>query len=230
MALTPEQEVFAVGLIDGAQSVFENADRLFYEAGVLADVEAFPRAYLLHQISLEECGKIEMLGAAVVSFLIGMEVNVISLSKAFRRHESKNKMNAYFLPLSDDEGVAEKNNDVAAAVGAFKMVQDEFHQESNRLKNSSLYVDFDDAFTSPVDVISQDDYEKIRELNAKFMGLTNIKVQMLSRWRGDLKSAIKEAQEIFELINDENLGKKSIVEVRDAISQRLKDIARERKK
>lgn len=57
MALTPEQEVFAVGLIDGAQSVFENADRLFYEAGVLADVEAFPRAYLLHQISLEECGK-----------------------------------------------------------------------------------------------------------------------------------------------------------------------------
>ncbi|KJZ43448.1 AbiV family abortive infection protein [Pseudomonas fluorescens] len=230
MALTQEQEAFAVGLIDGAQRVFENADQLFYEAGVLADVKAFPRAYLLHQISLEECGKIEILGAAVLSYLIGNEVDVKSLSKVFRRHESKNKMNAYFLPLSENEEVAEKSNNVAAAVSAFKVVQEEFHQESNRLKNSSLYVDFDGNFTSPLDVISQDDYERIRAQNAKFMGLTNIKVQMLSRWRGDLNAAVKEAQEIFEIVDEGKLGEMSMVEVRDTLSKRLEDIAKDRRK
>jgi len=50
MVLTPEPEAFALSLIDGTLSVFDNADRLFYEAGSLADVEEFPRAYLLHQI------------------------------------------------------------------------------------------------------------------------------------------------------------------------------------
>ena len=229
MALTQEQEAFAVGLIDGAQRVFENADRLFYEAGVLADVEAFPRAYLLHQISLEECGKIEILGAAVLSHLIGKEVDVKSLSRVFRRHESKNKMNAYFLPFSEEEQVAEKNNDIEAAVSAFKIVQEEFHKESNNLKNSSLYVDFDGGFTSPVDVISQDDCEKIRVQNATFMGLTNVKVQMLLRWRRDLNGAVKEVQEIFKMLDEEKLGKKPLAEVRDVISQRLKDIAKERK-
>ncbi|RZI31150.1 AbiV family abortive infection protein [Pseudomonas orientalis] len=229
MALTQEQEAFAVGLIDGAQKVFENADRLFYEAGVLADVGAFPRGYLLHQISLEECGKIEILCAAILSHLIGKEVDVKSLSRVFRRHESKNKINAYFLPFSEEEQVAEKNNDIAAAVSSFKIVQEEFHKESNNLKNSSLYVDFDGGFTSPVDVISQDDYERIRAQNATFMGLTNVKVQMLSRWRGDLNGAVKEAQEIFEFLDEEKLGEKPLAEVRDVISQRLKDIARERK-
>lgn len=229
MALTQEQEAFAVGLIDGAQRVFENADRLFYEAGVLADIEAFPRAYLLHQISLEECGKIEILGAAVLSHLIGMEVDVKSLSRVFRRHESKNKTNAYFLPFSEEEQVAEKNNDIEAAVSAFKIVQEEFHKKSNNLKNSSLYVDFDGGFTSPVDVISQDDFEKIRVQNATFMGLTNVKVQMLLRWRRDLNGAVKEAQEVFKMLDEEKSGKNPLAEVRDVISQRLKDIARERK-
>jgi len=228
MALTQEQEAFAVGLIDGAQRVFENADRLFYEAGVLADVGAFPRAYLLHQISLEECGKIEILGAAIVSHLIGKEVDVKSLFRVFRRHESKNKINAYFLPFSEEEQAAEESNDISAAVSAFKIVQEEFHKASNDLKNSSLYVDFNGAFTSPVDVISQDDYEKIRAQNSTFMGLTNLKVQMLSRWLGDLNGAVKEAQEILKLLDEENLGKKPLAEVRDVMSQRLKDIARER--
>lgn len=230
MALTQEQEAFAVGLIDGAQKVFENADRLFYEAGVLADVEAFPRGYLLHQISLEECGKIEILCAAILSHLIGEKVDLKSLSRVFRRHESKNKMNAYFLPFSEEEKVAEKNNDAAAAISAFKVVQEEFHKESNDLKNSSLYVDFEGGFTSPLDVISQEDYEKIRAQNATFMGLTNVKVQMLSRWRGDLSGAVKEAQEIFKLLNEDELEKKPMAEVRNVISQRLKDIAEERKK
>lgn len=222
MAITSEQEAFAVILIDGTLSVFENADRLFYEAGVLADVKAFSRGYLLHQISLEECGKIEMLCAAVCSCLVGNRVNIKSLSKAFRRHEGKNKMNAYFLPRSEAEKVAEENNDVAAAVGAFKVVQEEFHQESNRLKNSSLYVDFDEVFTSPQDVISKDDYEKIRAQNADFMALTNHKVQTLSRWKSDLASAAGEIQEVYALVTEDRPEEKSLTEAREALWERIK--------
>lgn len=221
MALTQEQEAFAVGLIDGAQKVFENADRLFYEAGVLADVGAFPRGYLLHQISLEECGKIEILCAAILSHLIGKEVDVKSLSRVFRRHESKNKINAYFLPLSEEEKVAEKNDDVAAAVSAFKVVQEEFHKESNDLKNSSLYVDFDGGFTSPLDVISQEDYEKIRAQNATFMGLTNVKVQMLSRWKTNLPSAVAQAHEVYALVIGDRLEGLSLADTREEIWARI---------
>lgn len=215
MALTQEQEAFAVNLIEGALSVFENADRLFYEAGVLADVEAFPRAYLLHQISLEECGKIEILSAAVVSCLTGENVDVKSLAKVFRRHESKNKMNAYFLPRSEGEVLAEKNDDIAASMTAFKAVQEEFHKESNRLKNSSLYVDFDGEFTSPQNVIFKGDYEKIRSQNADFMGLSNLKVQMLSRWKGDLLSAVREIQEVCRLLPVDRPEGKSLAETRE---------------
>jgi len=221
MAITSEQEAFAVGLIDGALSVFENADRLFYEAGVLAEVEAFSRGYLLHQISLEECGKIEMLCAAVCTCLLGNEVDVKSLSRAFRRHEGKNKMNAYFLPRSEAEKVAEENNDIAAAVGAFKAVQEEFHQESNRLKNSSLYVDFDGEFISPQNVISKDDYEKIHTQNAEFMGLTNLKVQMLSRWRADITSAASEVQEVYALVAESRPEGESLTESREVLWERI---------
>lgn len=208
-------------LLGGALSVFENADRLFYEAGVLADVEAFPRAYLLHQISLEECGKVEILSAAVVSCLIGENVDVKSLAKVFRRHESKNKMNAYFLPRSEGELLAEKNDDIAASVSAFKTVQEEFHKESNRLKNSSLYVDFDGGFTSPQNVIFKDDYEKIRSQNADFMGLTNLKVKMLSRWKGDLPSAVSEIQEVCRLVSVDRPEGKSLADTREEMWGRI---------
>lgn len=221
MKMTSTQEVLSLLLIDGALSVFENADRLFFEAGVLADVKAFSRGYLLHQISLEECGKIEMLCAAVVSCLAGIDVDVKSLSRAFRRHESKNKMNAYFLPRAEDEKVAEENNDTAAAVRAFKDVQENFHHESNRLKNASLYVDFDGVFTSPGDVISQDDYDRIRAQNEEFMGLTNIKVQMLSKWKGDIASAVSDIQGFYALVTEDWPKEKSLAEFRETLQERI---------
>lgn len=221
MALTQEQEAFAVNLIEGALSVFENADRLFYEAGVLAEVGAFPRAYLLHQISLEECGKIEILSAAIVSCLTGKEVDVTSLAKVFRRHESKNKVNAYFLPRSEEEILAEKNGDLSAAVSAFRSVQEDFHQESNRLKNSSLYVDFDGGFTSPQDVISKADYEKVRAQNSEFMSLNNLKVQMLSRWKDNLASAAGEIQEFYVLLTEGQQNEKPLTEVLQAVLEKI---------
>ncbi|MDO7903395.1 AbiV family abortive infection protein [Pseudomonas sp. K1(2024)] len=202
MKITAEQEAFALKLIDGALSIFENADRLFYEGGVLADVGAFPRAYLMHQISMEECGKIEILCAAVVQCLSGGEVSVKGISSAFRRHESKNKMNAYFLPRSEAEIAAIEVDDATAAVSAFKAVQKDFHKESNRLKNASLYVDFNGEFIRPQDSISKGNYEKIRSLNSEFMSLNELKVKMLSRWKGDLSSSADEVQEMLLLLKE----------------------------
>ncbi|AHZ72106.1 hypothetical protein OU5_5027 [Pseudomonas mandelii JR-1] len=118
--------------------------------------------------------------------------------------------------------LAEKNNDLPAAVSAFKAVQEEFHQESNRLKNSSLYVDFDGGFTSPQDVISKADYEKIRDQNAEFMGLNNLKVQMLSRWKNNLASAAGEVQQLYALLEEERHSENPLAEVLNALREKLK--------
>ncbi|HFF2077245.1 TPA: AbiV family abortive infection protein [Pseudomonas aeruginosa] len=225
----PTQKDLIPLLIDGALSVFENADQLFFEAGVLANVKAFSRAYLLHQISLEECGKIEILGAAVTSCLAGVDIDVKSLSRAFRRHEAKNKINAYFLPRSEDEKAAEEKHDTAAAASAFKDIQEQFHHESNNLKNASLYVDFDGAFTSPGDIISQDDYDRIRALNEKFMRLTSIKVQMLSKWKDDIAAAANGIQELDTLINDNYPKEKSLAELLKALRERINTNSMRRK-
>jgi AbiV family abortive infection protein len=39
-------------------AVFENAERLYYEATVLAAAKAFSRALFLHQISMEKLAKV----------------------------------------------------------------------------------------------------------------------------------------------------------------------------
>jgi len=118
--------------------------------------------------------------------------------------------------------LAEKNNDLPAAVSAFKAMQEEFHQESNRLKNSSLYVDFDGGFTSPQDVISKSDYEKIRGQNAEFMGLNNLKVQMLSRWRNNLASAAGEVQQLYTFLEDERQSENPLAEVLNTLRGKIK--------
>lgn len=73
-------------LIDGAVKVFANAEALYSEATILANAEAWPRALFLHQISLEECAKIEMLAAAVTSLLLGHEVDLKQLGRVFSQH------------------------------------------------------------------------------------------------------------------------------------------------
>ena len=49
-------------LVRGASLAFANAVELLREAKTLSAYGAFSRALFLHQISLEECGKTEMIG------------------------------------------------------------------------------------------------------------------------------------------------------------------------
>ena len=51
---------------DGAERIFVNAEALYKEAELLGSAGHFARATVLHQISMEECSKIDTLGAAAM--------------------------------------------------------------------------------------------------------------------------------------------------------------------
>jgi AbiV family abortive infection protein len=197
MALSQETTTLAQELIAGAVKVFANAESLFTEATLLANAEAWARALFLHQISLEECAKIEMLAAATTQLLMGHAVNLAPLRRAFSRHESKNRVNAYFLPTTEQEVTAREQGDFAAAIREFEQLQDSFHKDSNTDKNASLYVDFGDTFSSPLDLIDEPTFLRVRLRNEEFMALTLPKVEMLKRWLNDLEAAAAEVNEVM---------------------------------
>jgi hypothetical protein len=73
-------------LVRGAEKTFDNAERLFREAEILAKGGAVARSLCLHQISLEECSKVNNLGAWAVSLVLGFEVDQKKILAAFGRH------------------------------------------------------------------------------------------------------------------------------------------------
>lgn len=185
-------------LMDGLRKTFQNADELYDEATYLAERGSLPRAVLLHQISLEECGKAEMLCVAIFSVLQGTEVAIRQLKRAFSRHEGKNRTNAYFLPTSEEESLARTNNDIEAAAAAFKNIQTRFHKDSNTLKNASLYVDFDGKFVSPRDVVTLVNLDEIRKRNAEFLSMTHHKLSVIEGWGKDLDAAVEQQRQLLK--------------------------------
>lgn len=169
-------------LVRGAEKTFDNAERLFYEAELLAKAGAVARALCLHQISLEECSKVNNLGAWAVSLVLGFEVDQKKVLAAFGRHAAKNKSNAYMLKGSEAETDAKARGDWEAAMAAFRQTQDEFHETSNRAKNASLYVDWvDGEFASPSERITNEMLVEITERNAQFLGYAQNGLKMLRR-------------------------------------------------
>jgi AbiV family abortive infection protein len=177
-----EQQASLKALISGAEKMFDNAERLFEEADLLAKAGGIARPLLLHQISLEECSKINTLGAWAVSLLIGLDVNQKKVLAAFGRHEAKNKHNAYMLEQGDAEKEAIGRGDWKAALEAFKQTQDEFHRASNQAKNGALYVDWADGeFVSPCERITEAMLVDIRDRNATFLGYASNEIEMFRR-------------------------------------------------
>ncbi|SEB11887.1 AbiV family abortive infection protein [Paraburkholderia sartisoli] len=176
-------------LIEGLVKTFENADELYDEALCLAERGSVARALLLHQISLEECGKADMLCVAVFSSVRGEDIDMKRLTRAFSRHEAKNKANAYFLAKSEVEAHAHDNNDFATASEAFGKMQAQFHKDSNSLKNASLYVDFNRKFISPREAVTAENLADIRQRNADFMAMTHHKVSVIATWGDNLDAA-----------------------------------------
>ena len=155
---------------DGAALIFTNAEALYDEAQLLGQAGHFARATVLHQISMEECSKIDTLGAAATSILIGGNVDETRLARAFRNHKAKNLANAFFATTTEEEMTARARGDWKAASEAFKKFQDKFHAEVNAIKNAGLYVDFQDGqFTAPIDEVDESTAIAFQSVNAYFL-------------------------------------------------------------
>src|ERR1700722_15852387 len=149
---------------------------------ILAKAGATARALCLHQISLEECSKIENMGAWATSLLSGLEVEQNKVLAAFRRHSSKNKSNAYMVEGSKAEKDAKGRGDWETARDEFKKLQTEFHETSNDAKNASLYVDWKDGeFVSPSEQITPEMLAQIFKRNQTFLGYAFNSLKMLKR-------------------------------------------------
>lgn len=181
-ALPTIDRAFLSVLVRGAEKVFDNAEKLYFEAEILAKFGATARALFLHQISLEECSKIEKMGAWATGLLSGFDVDQNKVLAAFRRHSSKNKSNAYMLEGSEAEDEAKARGDWETALHEFKKFQQEFHEASNDAKNASLYVDWKDGeFVSPTEQITPIMLERIIERNQTFLGYASNGLEMLKR-------------------------------------------------
>ncbi len=170
----------------GAQLTYTNAEELYAEGDLLRRNGSMNRALLLHQISLEECGKIEIIGVWAMNIFLGGDVDISKMTKAFRSHKTKNYVNAYYASRSPDEHDAITRGDTKSAVEAFKQFQKEFHGELNTNKNASLYVDFkNNRFSAPSEIISEEMVIEMKAINTYFLGLTGPKIESLDRMVND---------------------------------------------
>ena len=186
-------------LIEGAIKTIINADELFDEARLLADAGHFARAVLLHQISLEECGKAELLHVSLSEVLRGQSVDLKQLSKVLAKHAAKNKTNAYFLPKSEAEVSAGEQSD---------------------LKNASLYVDFDGMFKAPSEVITKEHLAEVLDRNGQFMSIAMDRLRLVTRWSTDLDAAAGEVATLWAELSMDTLDRNK-PETFEALSKRL---------
>lgn len=196
-------------LMDGAKKACSNAEALFNEAKLLAQHGATARALCLHQISLEECSKLEYLGAWSMSLLRGRDIDPRRAAKAFSSHAAKNKLNAYMLDPSEAELNAREKGDWEASLAEFEKTQEAFHRFSNNNKNASLYVDWTGSeFVAPADAITIELLAEIAALNARFLEHAQLQLRMFERLEreGDtLKPELAQLMEKLESLSTDDL-------------------------
>lgn len=177
-------------LASGAKKVFENAEQLFKEASLLRSHGALSRALFLHQISMEECAKVESLGASAVGMLTGQDIDIQKVWVKLMSHKVKNYINAYMLTPTEQEKDARQRGDLKGSIEAFEKLQVDFHQESNTSKNASLYVDFKDrTFAAPTEIITETMVSALAEKNFEYLANTYPKVKMIMSWEENIDEA-----------------------------------------
>jgi AbiV family abortive infection protein len=179
---TSEKQILR-DILNVATKVRDNAEQLFFEAKLLRAAGALSRALFLHQISLEECAKVDMLGAWAVSHLTGLTPDNNKFSKALASHKAKNYANAYMLEPTEAEKQAREAGDWKTAVEVFEKGKVEFHEKSNAAKNAALYVDAQGGVCStPSEHTTEAMVEEISDRNEEFLAHANNHVLVLSRW------------------------------------------------
>lgn len=197
-------------LARGASLAFANAVDLFQEAKALSASGARSRALFLHQVSLEECGKIEMIGWWATRYLMGTPVDFSKMAARLSNHRAKNFANAYMLPLCETQQKARAEADWHREHEAFKEQQAAFHQQSNDNKNASLYVDLvDGVFVTPSDRITEEMLQAVAQDNEVLIDLMRPKVDMLTSWKKKpdaVRKSLEGFDERMKALRDENLG------------------------
>lgn len=171
----------------GGQLILENARELCGEARHLRKYGAFARAVCLHQLSNEECGKVELVGGWAMSVVLGEQVDVARLGKALTDHRAKNYANAYFSAVTEDERAARDKGDWAGASEIFRKRQTELHSLFNGQKNAALYVGFENGkFVAPVAAITESLAEEMSALNEYFLQIADDNVRLLATLESDV--------------------------------------------
>jgi AbiV family abortive infection protein len=184
--MTDEEKDKFDELVRGAQIVFDNAEALYNEAQLLGTNGAFARALTLHQISLEECSKLDILCVAATSVVMGHPVDLDKLAGKFRQHKVKNYNAAYLSERTDAEVKASKSGDGAGAIEMFKAQQAEIHRVLNTNKNASLYVDYEGGrFIAPSEKVSEEMAAHQEQLNAMFLQHGSSSLGLLRKMAGD---------------------------------------------
>jgi AbiV family abortive infection protein len=182
VTLSDKDNQLLAELVRGAEVCFANAEQLFQEASLLREHKHFARSVFLHQIAMEDCAKVDMIGAAATALTLGHPVDLERVAKSFRDHKAKNFSNAYMAKASEAEMAARKANDNTAASEAFKNSQREIHGFLNAAKNASMYVDFKEGkFVSPDEVVSEKEALLIAGLSYYFMSVTYPRLKPLRR-------------------------------------------------
>lgn len=170
-------------LSEGAEKCLENAERLFKDARTLAGNGSYSTAVFLYQSSIEECAKIDLIGRWATSLLGGAAIDAAKLKKSLSAHRSKNNANAYDLKPTQAELLARSAGNWDAARSEFAKTQLDFHDESMRLRNAALYVDFrDGTFVAPQDIVPSATAAALEKFNMEHIHAKRGMVALLKRW------------------------------------------------
>jgi AbiV family abortive infection protein len=203
----------------GARLIFENAEQLYNEAEILGTRGAFSRAVCLHQISLEECSKIDMLGAAATGLLMGHPVDLAKLARAMRKHEVKNKNFAYGTACTPAEKEAQEKGDHEEASRIFREQQNVIHDFLNTNKNASLYVDYvDGRFVAPSERITEKLAVSMQALNGERLAASENFLKLLDRMVSEPENLTSVVQAFLRHIESVPLA-----QVRDVIREWLNE-------
>lgn len=167
---------------DGCRFIFDNASSLYDEAQVLAGAGYFQRCTFLHLISIEECAKIDSLGAAAKGLLSGIDVDLGKLHKNLAKHEVKNHINAWNLRFTAEEEAAHSAGNREEARVAANKLRGEYHSFVNSVKNNSLYVDFNGFdYRRPLESVGESDAIWSRDVNAEFLRRSELFLKLFDR-------------------------------------------------
>lgn len=167
---------------DGCRLILDNASSLYDEAQILGQAGAFQCCTFLHLISIEECAKIDSLGAAAKGLIIGFDLDLDRLHKNLTRHEIKNHINSWNFPFTAEEEAAHSAGDRDAARVASNKLKGEYHKLVNGIKNNSLYVDFDGVeYRRPLESVGESAALWCRDVNGEFLRRSELFLRLLDR-------------------------------------------------